>query len=235
MKKYTCLLFDADNTLLDFSAAERNAFAQTCQTAGILYSDEGYRQYSHINDSLWKQLERGEITSEKLKCERFCLWLHWYCSSEKTEQVGETITPDFLRDTYMNALGHQSDLMPDAEKVCRSLYERYPHMYIITNGIGEIQRARFAATPIRRYFKTLFISGEIGYAKPDVRFFDAVLKQIGTRDKREVLVIGDSLTSDMAGAIASGLDCCYLSRDRIKPELPVTYTVPDLNALCEIL
>ena len=69
--QYTCLLFDADNTLLDFSAAEKKAFRETCQTAGILCSDEGYRQYSHINDGLWKKLERGEITAEKLKVERF--------------------------------------------------------------------------------------------------------------------------------------------------------------------
>ena len=231
--QYTCLLFDADNTLLDFSAAERKAFRETCQTAGILCSDEGYRQYSHINDGLWKKLERGEITAEKLKVERFRLWLDWYRQTERTDT--RAITPDRMRDAYVVALGKQADLMPDAEEVCRTLSARYSHMYVITNGIGEIQRARFAATPLMQYFGRLFISGEIGYAKPDVRFFDAVLSTIGIRDRRTVLVIGDSLTSDMAGAIGAGLDCCYLSPDGKKHDLPVTYTVSRLSDLCALL
>ncbi len=231
--QYTCLLFDADNTLLDFSAAERKAFRETCQTAGILCSDEGYRQYSHINDSLWKKLERGEITAEKLKVERFRLWLDWYRLTEWIDTIG--IAPEQLRDAYIVALGKQADLMPDAERVCRILSARYPHMHVITNGIGEIQRARFAATPILRYFGRLFISGEIGYAKPDKRFFDAVLSELGITDRRTVLVIGDSLTSDMGGAIGAGLDCCYLSPDGRKPSLPVTYTIDCLSDLCEFL
>lgn len=108
-------------------------------------------------------------------------------------------------------------------------------MYVITNGIGEIQRARFAATSILRYFGKLFISGEIGYAKPDKRFFDTVLSDLGITDRRSVLVIGDSLSSDMAGAIGAGLDCCYLSANGGKTDLPVTYTIDRLSALCEIL
>lgn len=231
--KYTCLLFDADNTLLDFSAAEKKAFWETCQTAGILCSDEGYRQYSHINDGLWKMLERGTITAERLKVERFRLWLDWYRQTERTDT--RAITPERMRDAYVVALGKQADLIPDAEMVCRTLSARYPHMYVITNGIGEIQRARFAKTPILRYFRDLFISGEIGYAKPDTRFFDAVLAKTGVADKRTVLVIGDSLTSDMAGAIASGLDCCYLSPIGAAPDLPVTYTIHSLAELCALL
>ncbi len=231
--QYTCLLFDADNTLLDFSAAEKKAFHETCQTAGILCSDEGYRQYSHINDGLWKKLERGEITAEKLKVERFRQWLAWYRQTEPKNHG--IVTPEEMRDAYVAALGKQSDLMPEAAEVCRTLSVRYPHMYVITNGIGEIQRARFAATSILRYFGKLFISGEIGYAKPDKRFFDTVLSDLGITDRRSVLVIGDSLSSDMAGAIGAGLDCCYLSANGGKTDLPVTYTIDRLSALCEIL
>ncbi len=233
--KYTCLLFDADNTLLDFSAAERKAFQETCHTAGILCSDEGYRQYSHINDGLWKMLEQGAVTAEKLKVERFRLWLDWHRQKFPDRPLPDTITPERMRDAYVTALGKQADLMPDAEEVCRTLYARYPHMYVITNGIGEIQRSRFAKTPIRQYFRDLFISGEIGYAKPDTRFFDAVLAKTGVTDKHTVLVIGDSLTSDMAGAIASGLDCCYLSPNGTAPDLPVTYTIRGLAELCTLL
>lgn len=231
--QYTCLLFDADNTLLDFSTAEKKAFRETCQTAGILYSDEGYRQYSHINDSLWKKLERGEITTEKLKVERFRLWLNWCL---QTKQMHKTVvTPEQMRDAFMVSLGKQAELMPGAEEVCRALSVRYSHMYVITNGIGEIQRARFAATPISQYFGGMFISGEIGYAKPDIRFFNAVLSKLGITDKRTVLVIGDSLSSDMAGAIGAGLDSCFLSFDGKKTELPVTYTIDHLSALCALL
>lgn len=231
--QYTCLLFDADNTLLDFSAAEKKAFRETCQTAGILCSDEGYRQYSHINDGLWKKLERGEITAEKLKVERFRQWLAWYRQTEPTDH--RIVTPEEMRDAYVAALGKQSDLMPGAAEVCRTLSMRYPHMYVITNGIGEIQRARFAATPILRYFGKLFISGEIGYAKPDQRFFESVLSELCITDRRTVLVIGDSLSSDMAGAIGVGLDCCYFSPNGKKTDLPVTYTIDRLSTLCEIL
>lgn len=232
MKKYEYLLFDADNTLFDFNMAEFLAFRTVTESEELPYSDQLYREYSAINDNLWKKLEKGTITLEQLKIERFriLLMMIGYPDSKKT-----TAKAAQLRDIYMDSLADQSCLIEGAAEVCRELSTRY-QMYIITNGIGRIQRKRLANSELKPYFKDIFISEELGAVKPSSDYFDAVFEKIGNPAHEKCLVIGDSLTSDCDGAISYGLDIC-----RYNPkELPdngreITYTVKKLSELTSIL
>jgi len=232
MKKYEYLLFDADNTLYDFSLAEKNAFRETCLIKNLPYDETIYRNYSEINDGLWKKLERKEVNLEFLKVERFRLLLISLGRIENDEMLADAADMSIL---YMENLGKQTCLVDGAKEICPVLSKKYK-MYIITNGISRIQRARFDNSEIRGYFEELFISEEIGYSKPSPAYFDHVLEKIGDADRSKYLVIGDSLTSDCDGAIASGIDICRFNpKSEDDNGRKLTYTVKRLAELCDIL
>ena len=232
MKKYEYLLFDADNTLLDFTEAERRAFRFTCEKCGVVYSEELQEIYSEINTSLWKKLETGEIKLDFLKLERFRLFLIHYDGEERadtTERAHE------MKNTYMDTLALQGCLIDGAEELCANLSKKYK-MYIVTNGISKIQRSRLSLSPLPQYFSGLFISEEIGYAKPSTDYFDYVLASIGEPDRSKYLVIGDSLSSDCDGAIASGLDICFYNPKNLSNKgRELTYNINELSELYNIL
>ena len=233
MSKYKYLLFDADNTLFDFSQAEYNSFKNTCAAFGVSFSEELYKAYSAIHDGLWKQLERGEIKLEFLKLERFrrLLTEHLgYASSKETLDKA-----DKWRAEYMENLSHQSCLIDGAEEICALLSKKYT-MYITTNGVAQIQKSRFVLSPIYKFFSGMFISEEIGAAKPSCEYFRSVLDKIGDKNKADYLVIGDSLTSDCDGAINFGLDICFYNpHGKPTDGRNVTYNISKLSSLADNL
>ncbi|MBQ4354195.1 MAG: YjjG family noncanonical pyrimidine nucleotidase [Clostridia bacterium] len=232
MRKYEYLLFDADNTLFDFTKAEYLAFRKTAESGGLPFSEQLYSQYSAINDALWKKLEKKEITLESLKLERFRQLLLTLDEPDNAEMTEKAC---FLRDTYIQSLGEQTCLIEGAEEISKELSERYT-MYLVTNGIGRIQRARFGASALKPYFKDIFISEEIGAAKPSPAYFDAVFQAIGNPPKEKCLMIGDSLTSDCDGAIQYGIDICrYNPNGEDDKGRKLTYTVKKLSELTAIL
>jgi len=229
---YQYLLFDADNTLFDFNKAEYLSFQDMCSVCNVRYSEELYKQYSGINDRLWKLLEQKVISLETLKIERFrqLLTANGYPEADAAAKVPE------MRDWYMERLGKQTCLIDGAEDICRKLSKKY-ELYIVTNGISSIQRSRFGKSVLTPYFRDLFISEEIGAGKPSPEYYDHVFRTIGCTDKTAYLAIGDSLTSDCTGAVAYGIDICYFNPrgDHCSGHLPLTYTIRSLSELEEIL
>lgn len=221
---YKYLLFDADNTLLDFDAAEAQALRETLSLCPLGFSDEIHRRYHHINDQQWKKLERGETTREKLRIDRFALLY------DEFGMDGELYSRE-TADLYTERLSQQEQLIDGAEDVLSELSKRY-ECYIITNGITEVQRSRMAKTPLEKYIKHSFISQEMGCAKPSPVFFEKVIEYIGDSDKSSYLVIGDSLTSDISGARNFGIDSVYLSEK--ESDMP-TYRINNLYELYSIL
>ncbi len=222
---YKYLLFDADNTLLDFDAAEKCAVKETLTESPIGYSEEIYSRYHIINDEEWKKLERGETTREVLRIERFKrLYDEYGLDGDRYAEP--------TADAYVDKLSMQGQMMPDAEEVLSRLYKNYS-IYIITNGITGVQKYRMAATPLEKYITHSFISQEMGLTKPAKTFFDAVISYIGDFDTSAYLVIGDSLTSDIAGAVGAGIDSVWLSGGK-KSDMP-TYTIEKLRDLYGIL
>lgn len=144
MKKYKYILSDADNTLFDFDLAEHEALSETMKKFGVCLSETEHAAYHEINDGLWKKLERGEITREKLKIVRF---------SEFSDFLGRGIeaSPEELAQEYVKNLALQSQLVPGALEFCRNTSAKYP-LYLITNGITHVQRSRLAGSPIADYF-----------------------------------------------------------------------------------
>ena len=225
MNEYKYLLFDADNTIFDFNRSEREALALTFSSFGIELNDKQHTVYHDINDALWKKLEKCEVTRERLKILRF---------AQFTEYLGrEELMPEEIASVYVDMLSRQSFLIDGALEVCRELSESFP-LYLITNGITSVQRRRFGASPVKAYFKDIFISEEMGVAKPALEYFLKVSDLIGDSDRSHYLVIGDSLSSDIKGAVNFGCDSVWIAPEGSVSDLP-TYTVNSLSKIRDIL
>ena len=227
MKKYKFLLFDADNTLLDFTRSEDSAIRITMSAFGIPPTDKLVESYSRINDGLWKALERKEIDKDTLKVLRFELFL-----KENSLSADHVL----MAKQYTSNLSTQPYVINGARELLLSLEEDY-EIYIITNGIGFVQRGRIGASEINGLYKKLYISEEIGFEKPDQRYFERVFADIENFDKKRALIIGDSLSSDIRGAVNCGIDSCYFTPagKMAMGEIQPTYTITKLSQLHNIL
>ncbi len=223
-KKYTTLLFDLDDTLLDFGKAEDNAVTKIFECYGIPLTDGNKRRYVEYNKSLWKALEREEITREQLFAVRF---------SEFFRMMGVEADGVKANSEFISYIADGSFLIDGALETCRSLHEKYK-MYIITNGSKKAQRGRLKNSPLTECFDGIFISEEIGSVKPKKEFFDYVFAHIEEKDKSKVLVIGDSLTSDIKGAADYGIDSCHISSDPCA-DSPATFRIGKITGLAEII
>lgn len=223
-KKYSTLLIDLDDTLLDFGKAEDSAITRLMQAYGIPVTEENKKCYVQLNKSLWKALERGELTRQELWRIRFIEFF----KAMGVEADGEKANSEFME--YISQGGF---IVDGALETCEKLHESYK-MYIITNGSKKSQRGRLTNSPILKYFDGVFISEEIGANKPSKEYFDFVFAHIDENDRSRILVVGDSLSSDIAGAVNCGLDSCWLCRGDEK-ESPADYIIYDIRQLSDIL
>ena len=224
---YEYLLFDADNTLFDFDAAERNAHLQLCRDFGLAFSEEGYQLYHQCNAQLWHEFDLGRCTKEFLLVERFRRYL---------AITGEHADPEALNIAHLRSLGEGAILLPGAEALCRRLAGNH-RLYLLTNAVASVQRQRFARSPIAPLFQGVFISEEIGCGKPSRAYFDHVFRAVPGLTADNVLVIGDSLSSDIQGANNAGLPCCWFNpRGLPRPEgLRIDYEIRALEELPPIV
>lgn len=227
MGKYNYILFDADNTLFDFDRCEKGAFKASLTGYPLEYSEEIYQNYHHINDGLWKLLEKGAIERSTLKSERFRLLFSKYGVTD--------VDCVAFASRYEQMLGEQFYEIDGVYELLGRLSRDYD-IYVITNGLTNVQENRFSRSRMTKYFKDVFISEKVGYAKPDKRYFDYVIASVGDPDLSRYIVIGDSLTSDIDGAINSGIDCCWYNRKGIGSEgREPTYTVEDILSVETVL
>lgn len=200
MPAFEAVFFDADDTLFDFKEAERNALRQLLhEEYHLAPEEEAAAVYHHINEGLWRQYERQEITREELVNTRFARFF---------QQMGMEEDGIVANRRYLDRLACQSCLTPGALEVCRRLASRY-RLFILTNGISRVQRSRLAGSPIRNFISGIFISEEIGFQKPLKGYFDHVLGALSPLPPQKALMVGDSLISDIRGAQGAGIPACW--------------------------
>lgn len=226
-RPYQWLLFDADGTLFDFPQAETLALSAALASFGLSMQPRYFDIYRDINRRVWQAFEQGKITTLTLRQQR---------SHDFLAAIGADISPQQFTETYLHHLGQQNMLLEGAEEVIQALSAVYELM-LITNGLKEVQRARWATSSLRPYFADIVISDEIGAAKPDKRIFDTAFTRMNNPSRVQVLMIGDSLSADIQGGIDYGLDTCWLNPQG-KPapnHLPITYEIQNLRELLAIL
>ncbi len=226
--KYEIIIFDADETLFDFKKSERDAFKHTMLEFDIEYDENHHlKVYKEINTAIWKEFEEGLITQKKLKVERF-------------KRLADKLKAEFnevdFSTSYMKHLSNASFLFDDSIKLVESLHKDY-RLTIITNGLSNVQDNRIKKSTIAKYFEDIVVSEEVEVSKPDPRIFEHTLNNIKHTDKSKVLMVGDSLTSDIQGGINFGVDTCWYNPNKIenKTEIKPTYEISNLMALKDII
>lgn len=226
--KYEIILFDADETLFDFKRCEREAFKNTMLQYDIEYDENHHLKiYQEINTAIWKEFEEGLITQQKLKTERFKRL------SDKLDTGFDEI--EFSK-SYITHLANGSFLFEETVELVESLHKNY-RLSIVTNGLKDVQNHRIRKSVIGKHFEDIVISEEVTVSKPDPRIFQHALDNLKHADKSKVLMVGDSLTSDIQGGINFGIDTCWFNPSKtenttgIKP----TYEISNLLELREIL
>lgn len=230
MKNVTTVLFDADNTLLDFFKDEHQALVRALEHYNVPVTDENIKIYSEINQGLWKQLERGEITKPELKRVRFRMFF---------EKIGFVCDEDpfVVNEYYLSLLGEGGNTLEGAVDTVKLLKDKGLDLYIVTNGVALTQAKRLKKSGLTPYISEVFVSETIGYQKPRKEYFDFVLDSISEKDKERILLVGDSLTSDIKGAMNAGIPCCWLNlfdeslTDEYKPD----YVISDIREVVSLI
>lgn len=215
--RYKRILMDVDDTLFDFPTGNRRAVEQLMAELG-LSSPTIFEEYQAINHACWEALERGEMTQEVLHVERFRRFL---------ARKGRSDDPAAVANRFAELLARQAIPLPHAEETVRAIAERLP-VVLLTNGITVIQRQRLANARISQWVSDVIISQEVGLSKPDPRIFELAL---GGLDRREALMIGDGLRSDVQGANHAGVDVCWYNPGgkRLPGDLHAEYEIRDIR------
>jgi 2-haloacid dehalogenase len=225
--KYEIILFDVDDTLLDFGISEKKALHEAFLEYGLPTGVKDYVGcYQEISEVLWRDLEQGLIDLTNLGVERFKrLFL----------KHGLDIEADAFSRAYLGHLGKEIHLMPGAVEVCEKLGGC--RLAIITNGFTTVQTARIGGSPLSNTFETLIVSQEAGFQKPDRGIFDYAFSKLKITDKSKALIVGDSLTSDIQGGLNYGMDTCWYNPHQKDNDLGIkpTYEIRTLTDLLEIV
>ncbi len=225
--KYKHLLFDADNTLFDFTQGEIETFKKLGKIYNFEVSSFILSEYHRINKACWKAYEEGTLSQDKLRVLRFENFIKYFDLK---------IDPIDMEENFIRILSSQTHLIKNTHQVLSLLKNKGYSLQMITNGLVEAQYGRLKSTKLEPYFSNIFISGEMGCQKPDVEYFEKVLNSIKAKES-ECLVIGDRLESDILGAMNSNIDSVWLNlkNDNLPSIYNPTYVIKELDNLIDLL
>ncbi len=227
------LFWDIDGTVLNFEASERAAIRKGFAAMQLgECTEEMLRDYSAINLRYWKRLERGELTKVEILTLRFREFFGKYGL--------DTGCVEAFNAQYQLDLGDTICFHDDAFSLLTALRRRY-RQYAVTNGTAAAQHRKLERGGLKGILDGWFISDELGAEKPSPVFFDRALErvraQLGPVEREEVLLIGDSLTSDMRGGENAGIPACWYNPGGAENTTGVRFDreIRDLNELPGIL
>ncbi len=227
--KYDYLLFDADDTLLDFKKSEEISFKIVLEKNGISGDIQKYHQsYRQINDDLWDRHALGQISKDFLKVERFRKFLEENDLEANAHQMG---------DDYLHTLPDQVFLLEGTLDLLETLHKKIP-MIMVTNGIGVVQHKRLDNIGLKPFFDHIVVSEECGFTKPDKRIFHHTFNLLNVAHHApNVLMVGDKLETDILGAQNVGVDSCWLNSNKVANTTSIvpTYEIQNIIELLNLL
>ena len=231
MYRYSIILWDVDDTLLNFGASERAAITRGFEEFGLGECTEAMlADYSKINKKYWQMLERKEATKPKILMGRFYEFFEKY-------GIDKAVTHDF-QPWYQLALGDTIVFEEGALETLQYLKGKVLQ-YAVTNGTKAAQTKKLRKSELENLFDDIFISEDLGAEKPGEEFFHRAFLRAGIdlSKKSEILIVGDSLSSDMKGGNGIGIDTCWYNPGKQSPDpgVSVTYEIHKINQVLDIL
>ena len=227
MKKIKAILYDVDGTLLDFETQEEVALSYCFKKYNLgELSEEKLELYKRINLGYWEMFEKNLITKEKLVVKRF---------EDYLEALGVKLNAEEVNDTYFSKLGDTIVFKDNSYELVKSLKGKIKQ-YVVTNGAIRVQKTKLAKSGFDKLMDDVFISDDVGYQKPRKEFFDAIKNRLGDIANDEILIVGDSLTSDMKLADNCNLISCFYNPKKkdYKVDFKIDYEISDLNEVKKI-
>ncbi|HVQ31478.1 MAG TPA: YjjG family noncanonical pyrimidine nucleotidase [Vicinamibacteria bacterium] len=202
MARLRAVLFDVDNTLLDFDRAQGAALRSALADFGLPCARPTLVAYRQINDALWDLYRRGKIRQPDLARERFRqLLVHLEGDPRRAARLGEN---------FLDHLSARGDRLPGCRTVLSRLAKRF-RLGVVTNGIDRVQRARLRASRLGSFFESVVTSEGCGFAKPDPRILHVALDELGVAPRHAVYV-GDDAAVDGQAAARAGVAFYWIDR-----------------------
>lgn len=223
------ILWDVDATLLDFHAAEKAAILKLFRQFHLgECTEEMLQRYANINRGYWERLERGELTRDQVLVGRFQEFF-------EKEELDVSAAPAF-NEAYQSSLGDTIVYRDDSYHIIKSLRGKVKQ-YVVSNGTIVAQEKKLRLSGLGELMDGVFLSEELGVEKPNKAFFDKVFKEIGDMDRDTVLIVGDSLTSDIRGGNNAGIRTCWYNPGNaaLIEGVHVDYEITDLHEVYDLL
>lgn len=226
--KYEILLFDADNTILDFDRSEEQALKRAFYEVGLPFDEQVLQIYRKNNMYQWRLFEQGKLSKPQVLINRFVETFKDLDFDIKLVSTVSELYEEYLKLGFF--------VVPYAEEVLQSLQSKC-QMYVVSNGVATIQSSRMKGSGLEKYFIDRFVSEAVGYPKPQIEYFDYCFAHIDGFKKERTLIIGDSLSSDIQGGVNAGIDTCWFNPTHVSnnSQLTPTYEIDDLRQLFDIV
>ena len=223
---YKAIFLDIDDTVFNFKKCSESALKETFSTLNLEYNKNVFESFSAIDERLWKQQKEELLTVAEVLDIRF---------AELSETLGLDYDSNLAKEHFGNLLGEQYVMEPGIEEVLKNISADYK-IYAASNGMLTMQKNRMQLSGLKRYFTDLYVSDDIGSAKPNIRFFTESMKRAGL-ESADILMIGDSLISDIAGANNADIDSVWYNPYGLENETDIEadYEIKDLHELAGIL
>jgi len=223
--KYKYILIDLDDTLLDFKKAEQFAFKQLLKFNDLDDFELYFNLYQKINLKLWSDFEKGLITKEKLAVQRFAL----------TFSKHSKLNYQMMNEQFMMFISTASFPIDGSYELLKYLRKKYK-VYVVSNGIKNLQILRLNHSRMMDLIDGYVFSEETSAPKPHLAYFDFLFKKYKLNfNYKDFIIIGDSLSSDIQGALNLGIDSIWFNPKLEKIDSKSTYTVSKLEEIIKIL
>lgn len=221
--RYKWILFDADDTIFSFD--DLTGLSKMLLQYDIELTHKEYLEYKQLNNHLFAQFQKGEISANDIKTQRFTKW---------AKQLD--MDPVELNAKFMEVMIDVCKPLDGALELLDFLKDKV-NLGIITNGFTDLQVERLKRNGLTNYFDILVVSEEVGVAKPNIKIFEHEFSLMDNPNLDEVLMVGDRLDSDIIGGNNAGVDTCWINlhnKTNLEDIMP-TYTVPSLTSLKQLL
>ena len=219
ISKYQWILFDADETLFHFDAFA--GLKLLFSKYNIAFNQSDFDHYQKVNKPLWVEYQNGTINAHTLQTQRFVEW-----------GTKLAVNPEQLNHDFLMTMADICEPLPGAKVLIDALVGKV-NLGIITNGFTQLQQARLQKTGMDSAFSQVIISEQVGKAKPDKAIFEHAFERMGQPKKNQVLMVGDTLQSDILGGINAGVDTCWLNANGLENDGDIQphYQVSSLTEL----